>query len=409
MDYEDQIIHVKISDIKVNAGLSENLIEEEVERIADSIDEFGIIIPIMLDKDYNIIAGRHRLEASIRKGKDTIRSVFIETEDRHEIEIIENSFRRSISIKEKVSYATYLEKKYKATRGRPSKEEKNNLSQLRKISSSIEMVIKYGVFKNKDEFYRASNIVAKGVPSLIKAVDDGFYSLSVANQIANLPSDVQEQQIIDDENAIRRSSDDATDNAKKRRKAKRNAKKMVPVSHNADPIFGLVRIAPDFWTESNTEIAETPISDYINPTTGVLVIECPNQFIDRAISLLSDWGLNYKATITIWTKKSPEETHLDYVNRQVFHLIIGRVDPEVDPGFEFVDPVFDRQDHAEAMDDIIGKIWPDEDIVKIDMTSIKSREGWSTWKIDYAPESPDNDGDDPESSESPDESEESDE
>ncbi len=53
---------VKISDIKVNPGRREAA-EKDIEELAFSIEEIGLLNPITLTEDHTLIAGLHRLEA----------------------------------------------------------------------------------------------------------------------------------------------------------------------------------------------------------------------------------------------------------------------------------------------------------------------------------------------------------
>lgn len=53
---------IKISDIKVNPGRRGTL-KKDIEELAFSISEIGLLNPITLTEDYTLIAGLHRLEA----------------------------------------------------------------------------------------------------------------------------------------------------------------------------------------------------------------------------------------------------------------------------------------------------------------------------------------------------------
>lgn len=53
---------IKISNIKVNSGRRAAL-ENDIEELASSIMDVGLLNPITLTKDYTLIAGLHRLEA----------------------------------------------------------------------------------------------------------------------------------------------------------------------------------------------------------------------------------------------------------------------------------------------------------------------------------------------------------
>lgn len=52
--------------------------EEQVQKIANSIREFGFISPCLIDRDYNIIAGHGRVMAAELLGLETVPCIFIE-------------------------------------------------------------------------------------------------------------------------------------------------------------------------------------------------------------------------------------------------------------------------------------------------------------------------------------------
>ena len=52
--------------------------EEQIREIAESISEFGFINPILIDKDFNVIAGHGRIEAAKKLNRETVPCVFVE-------------------------------------------------------------------------------------------------------------------------------------------------------------------------------------------------------------------------------------------------------------------------------------------------------------------------------------------
>lgn len=61
-DEHMEIQKIKIFQIKINEG-RRKVSPEAVHELADSISKVGLLNPITVDKDYNLIAGLHRLEA----------------------------------------------------------------------------------------------------------------------------------------------------------------------------------------------------------------------------------------------------------------------------------------------------------------------------------------------------------
>ena len=52
--------------------------EKQVEKIANSIEEFGFINPVLIDSDYGIIAGHGRVKGAERLGMTEVPCLFIE-------------------------------------------------------------------------------------------------------------------------------------------------------------------------------------------------------------------------------------------------------------------------------------------------------------------------------------------
>ena len=52
--------------------------EEQVKKIADSIKEFGFVNPVLIDRDYNIIAGHGRVMAAKKLEMESVPCVFVE-------------------------------------------------------------------------------------------------------------------------------------------------------------------------------------------------------------------------------------------------------------------------------------------------------------------------------------------
>ena len=52
--------------------------EDQVMRIASSIREFGFLNPVLIDKEFNIIAGHGRVMAAKKLGMDTVPCLFVE-------------------------------------------------------------------------------------------------------------------------------------------------------------------------------------------------------------------------------------------------------------------------------------------------------------------------------------------
>ena len=52
--------------------------DKQIEKLTESINEFGFVSPVLIDKDYNIIAGHGRVKAAKKAGLKDVPCVFIE-------------------------------------------------------------------------------------------------------------------------------------------------------------------------------------------------------------------------------------------------------------------------------------------------------------------------------------------
>ena len=67
-----KVIQVKLKEIKPYKRNTKTHPDEQIDKIANSIKEFGFNVPIILDSEYNIIAGHWRHLAAQRLGMTEI-------------------------------------------------------------------------------------------------------------------------------------------------------------------------------------------------------------------------------------------------------------------------------------------------------------------------------------------------
>ena len=73
-----QIIEIPIKDIAPYPKNSKLHPEKQIKQIAKSISEFGFLVPIILDKDKNIVAGHGRYLAALLLAKETVPCIMVE-------------------------------------------------------------------------------------------------------------------------------------------------------------------------------------------------------------------------------------------------------------------------------------------------------------------------------------------
>lgn len=81
---------VKVADLKPYEKNAKTHSKKQIEQIQKSIEEFGFISPILIDENYNVIAGHGRIQAAEGLGIDKVPALFVEglTEEQRRAYII---------------------------------------------------------------------------------------------------------------------------------------------------------------------------------------------------------------------------------------------------------------------------------------------------------------------------------
>ena len=119
MNMEKEALILNIDDVLPNRFQPRiKFKEENINELAESIKEHGVIQPIVVRKisdKYEIIAGERRYKASILAGKTTIPAIVTDLDDKNsaEVALIENVQRQNLTpIEEAISYKKILDMGY---------------------------------------------------------------------------------------------------------------------------------------------------------------------------------------------------------------------------------------------------------------------------------------------------------
>ena len=100
---DNEIMYIKLDDIIPNRFQPREVFnEEELNKLADSIKQHGVIEPILVrpvSNKYEIVAGERRYKASTLAGKTTIPAIVKELSDKESaiLAFIENNKREDVS------------------------------------------------------------------------------------------------------------------------------------------------------------------------------------------------------------------------------------------------------------------------------------------------------------------------
>lgn len=101
---------IKVNEIKANVDRQREDLGD-IEDLANSIKEFGLLEPILLDDDHNLVAGMRRLTACLALGMDEVKAEFLGKIDPYrarQIELEENIRRKDLEWQEEAKAVAEL-------------------------------------------------------------------------------------------------------------------------------------------------------------------------------------------------------------------------------------------------------------------------------------------------------------
>lgn len=178
---------VSVDQIKI-----QNRIRKEygdIEELAKSIREVGLLHPIIITKDYILITGERRLMAAKKLGWKEIKAEIMTATNREKqllIEIAENEKRKDFTPSERIAYGRELEQieklKAKERQATSTGGEKPQLrfhgTQAEKGKAREKVGEKVGL--SGTSYYRAKKVVESGDKELIDKMDSGEIGIATA-------------------------------------------------------------------------------------------------------------------------------------------------------------------------------------------------------------------------------------
>ncbi|AWV35195.1 ParB N-terminal domain-containing protein [Paenibacillus odorifer] len=168
---------IDISKIKVTDRIRQEFIG--IEELAQDITENGLINPIVVTSDYQLIAGERRLRAHQHMGREKVEVNVMEVRDRAhhlQLEISENEHRRDFTFSERIAYGKKIEEleriKAKERMASPDKESlpEGHKGQVRDI------VAEQAGFGSGRNYDKAKFVAEYATPEIIQSLDAGLIS-----------------------------------------------------------------------------------------------------------------------------------------------------------------------------------------------------------------------------------------
>ena len=177
----------------------------DLQGLADSIGEVGLLQPIGINPANQLVFGERRLRAAKDiLGWKEIPCAVVDVDRIVDGEYAENEVRKDFTTSERVAIAETLNEKIGNRQGqRTDKELMDNCPEVPAGTTTREIVAEKAGFDNYKEYERAKHVVDKGTPELVAAMDNDELPVSVAAKIADLPKAEQRAILKGDREQIR--------------------------------------------------------------------------------------------------------------------------------------------------------------------------------------------------------------
>ncbi|UBB15451.1 ParB/RepB/Spo0J family partition protein [Comamonas odontotermitis] len=166
----------------------------DIDALAASIEELGLLQPIGIDSAYRLVFGERRLRAVKQLGLDKIKARFVNLDSLLKGELAENEFRKDFTPSERVAIGEAIEREFAQRHGgdRKTEDQAGKFSGLNEPTGDTrDLVAKATGFGNGKTYEQAKKVVQHAVPELVQAMDSGKASISAAALVAELPEPEQ--------------------------------------------------------------------------------------------------------------------------------------------------------------------------------------------------------------------------
>jgi ParB family chromosome partitioning protein len=173
--------------------------EGDLDQLAASIADVGLLQPIATDEYYNLICGYRRARAwfEVLRREDPIPAVILNLKSILAGEFAENEFRKNFTKSERIAIGKALEEEAGKRQGKRTDKAadstaiklEENFPQVpgERRPQTRDIAAKVAGFQNPRTYEQAKKVVQSGTPELTTAMDKGEVSVSAAAKLASKP------------------------------------------------------------------------------------------------------------------------------------------------------------------------------------------------------------------------------
>ena len=205
----ENIIEVSIEHVVVQDRFRKDF--GDIDGLAASIKELGLLQPIGIDSGYRLVFGERRLRACKQLGQDKIKVRFVNLDSLLKGELAENEFRKDFTPSERVAIGEAIEAEIKTDAEKRMKSGVENPVENfpQGGEKTRDLVAKATGFGNGKTYEQAKKVVQNAAPELVEAMDKGEASVSAASALLDLTHAEQATVVREGKKAIQKAAKQA--------------------------------------------------------------------------------------------------------------------------------------------------------------------------------------------------------
>lgn len=390
-------------DIRVSLVKADNRYRKDfgdLEKLKKSIQEIGLLQPIVIDENYRLVCGGRRLKAFQELGIEKIPSRTVNLEHLIYGEYAENEVRKDFTASERIAIGKAMEEALGERRGGDTstgeQRNKENFPEC-KGKQTRDIAAEKAGFGNGKTYQQAKKVVDDGAAELVAAMDKGVVSISAAADVATLPKEEQAVIVAKGEREILEAAKNIRAEKAKAKRAER-IEKIVEISKGntelkTDKSYPVIYADPP-WRYEHCETDSRQIENQyptmsldeicaINiPATddAILFMWTTAPKLAEGLKVVEAWGFNYRSC-AIWDKQNIGMGYYFRIQHEILLIATRGSLPTPEPANRPRSVIsIKKSDHSakpHEVAEMIETMYPE--LQKIEMFCRSPRKGWDVW------------------------------
>ena len=187
------VMETRLDQIKIGIRARKDL--GDIDLLAASIQQLGLLQPIGIDQNYRLVFGERRYRAFEKLGMETIPARIVHVDSLLQAEHAENEIRKDFTASERVAIAKAVDEEIGNRQGQRTDraEPLQNFAEVAPGQTTREAVAKAAGFGNAETYRQAKTVVDKADPALVQAMDKGEIAISTAAILTKATPEEQRQ------------------------------------------------------------------------------------------------------------------------------------------------------------------------------------------------------------------------